>query len=239
MGTSMPNLLIVGESGSGKTTLLREFLSRHPRIEDAQRECSIIRVAYCETPPDPNPGALYNEILQALSLPPSWKNADFRRCAVESALQFLRTGMVVIDEVQHILVAGAKTQFALLNAIKSLSNRGIATVACGTKTAMGLFAKDPQIDRRFERYDIPHWKLDSAFRRLLLTLERNLPLGMPSRLSDRDMATQLYKISRGTIGRLWRAVSEAAVLAIQYDVEHINERILNDVMMATISARDD
>lgn len=145
----------------------------------------------------------------------------------------------MIDEVQHILVAGAKTQFALLNAIKSLSNRGIATVACGTKTAMGLFAKDPQIDRRFERYDIPHWKLDSAFRRLLLTLERNLPLGMPSRLSDRDMATQLYKISRGTIGRLWRAVSEAAVLAIQYDVEHINERILNDVMMATISARDD
>jgi DNA polymerase III delta prime subunit len=239
--TSMPNMLVVGVSGSGKTTLIEEFLSHHPRVEDEEHECACIPVVFCNAPPEPDLGGLYNSILVAMGLPAENKRIDIRRYHVEQVLAMVKAELFIMDEIQQFLLAGQKMQRILLTALKSLSNTlNLSIVAVGTREALSLFGDiDPQIARRFEKDEIPKMSCNREFARLLRTLESLTPLRRRSNLTEEAIARQLHEMSRGTIGRLSRTVSEAAVIAIEDGEERITPEILKKVMTASIYGTED
>jgi len=226
----MPNLIVVGHSGSGKTRLIEEFLSLHPASENAEQERSRIPVVYCEVPADPDLGGFYNQILVSMGAEPSRERVDARRRRVEDTLGLVEAKLLIFDESQHVLNAGPHLRRILASSIKSLSNQvKISIVLVGTREALTLLRLDPQIDRRFERDEIALWTLNQEWRRLLVTFERRLPLRKASRLSDQDVARTLHRRSSGTIGRLARTLSEAAVMAIEDGTERITPEILDRV----------
>ncbi len=239
--SSMPNLLLVGLSGSGKTTLIEEFLARHPRYEDEAQECSRIPVVFCNAPPEPDLGGFYNAILGGMDLPADNKRIDMRRLHVEDMLDAVHAQLLIMDEIQQFLLAGTKMQRILLTALKSLSNAlDIPIVAVGTREALSLFGEiDAQIARRFEKDEIPKLTFIREFARLLKTFETLIPLRKPSNLTEHSMALRLFEMSRGTIGRLARTLSEAAVFAIEDGDERVTLEILKKVMTAEIYGSGD
>lgn len=225
-----PHLLVVGESGSGKSTAFRDWYIRHPRYEDENRECAVVPAAFIEMPSQPSVGSILNLILQALGYEPEWKSMEFRQWRVDNLLRFLQTRIIMIDEVQHSIAAGVKGQPAIRNTIKAFGNLGIGTVVSGTKEALSFFNDDPQLKRRFwPPHKIVRLAKDPSFRRTLLTIERSLPLRLPSRLSDRDLAQRLHAMSNGTIEGLWKVIQRAAIAAIESERECITEALLQQV----------
>jgi len=226
----MPNLLIVGQSGNGKTSLIHELMRQYPRDDNINGDSATIPIVYCEAPPSPDLGGFYNEILDSIGLPPHRGRVEARRYNVQSVLNLVGVKLLVIDEIQHGLQAGPQSQRIFLSAIKSLGNHlQIPIVALGTREALSLFNKDEQIRRRFALDELPGWKLDNDFRRLLLSFERLLPLRRPSNLASPELARLLHGLSMGTIGRVAKILAAAATAAIESGEEQITAAILNSV----------
>lgn len=226
----MPNLLIIGQSGNGKTSLIHELTTQHPPDDNINGDSATIPIVYCEAPPSPDLGGFYNEIRDALGLPPHTGRVEARRHNVQELLQLVGVKLLVIDEVQHGLQAGPQMQRIFLSAIKSLGNHlQIPIVALGTREALSLFNKDEQIRRRFALDELPAWKLDKDFRRLLVSFERLLPLRRRSNLASPELARLLHTLSLGTIGRLAKMLAAAATVAIESGEERITLPIVTSL----------
>jgi len=140
------------------------------------------------------------------------------RWALEQALLHRRPTAFIVDEAQHLKrIASGRRLLDQMDTLKSLANMtGITHVLIGTYELLGFAQLSAQLDRRsfeihFPRYhiDIPEEML--AFKRVLLTFQRHLPLtGEPDLVSQ---AEYLYERSVGCVGVLkdWltRALSEA------------------------------
>lgn len=225
----MPNLLIAAESGSGKTSTVKEFLRRHPHADNINGEHASMPIVYCEAAPAPDLGGFYNRILMGLGHEPQFGLVEARRYTVERTLGLLDTRVLIVDEVQHGLQAGPQTQRTWLSGLKSLGNLGIALVAVGTREAMSLFSRDPQIKRRFTYETISAFKLDREFIGFLLTWESLLPLRFASNLNNSTIARRIHERSRGNVARLARLFAMAAEKAITTGEERITLEIVEQV----------
>lgn len=97
----------------------------------------------------------------------------------------------------------------------AFGNLGIGTAASSTRETIALFSADKQLRRRFSLHSIPRLARDANLRRTLLTIERSLPLRLPSGPSEKESAQTLYAMSNGTIGGLWKLIRRAAVAAVE------------------------
>lgn len=125
-----------------------------------------------------------------------------------------------------------------MNVIKYMgSELQIPIVGVGTKDAYRAIQTDSQLANRFEPAVLPRWEMDKNFLRLLMSFERMLPLKQPSNLHEISLATRLYSMSEGYIGKLSRLLTQAAVTAIQQKTECINEPILQSFNWISPSQR--
>ena len=128
------------------------------------------------------------------------------RWALEQALRHRRPTAFIVDEAQHFKrIASGRRLLDQMDTIKSLANlTGITHVLIGTYELLGFSQLSAQLDRRsceihFPRYhiDVPEEML--AFKRILLTFQRHLPLmGEPDCFSVRI----LLRIFGGLCGRV-------------------------------------
>lgn len=224
MQPRMPNMLLVGETNNGKTMLVERFRQRHLAHENDDRSALVIPVLYIQAPPGPDERGLYNAILNRLfERIRASESTDQKRDRVVAILKKTDLGMMIIDEIHHLLAGPLLKQRNFLNVVKYLGNELCAPiVGVGTADALRALQIDPQLENRFTPEVLPRWELNAEFARLLASFESLLPLKNPSGLADKPMASRILAMTGGTIGELSQLLNEAAVYAIKKSVEKID-----------------
>ncbi|MBC9813934.1 TniB family NTP-binding protein [Crocinitomicaceae bacterium CZZ-1] len=232
----MQNVLIMGESNNGKTTIARKFLNSHPpylrTIEEKESGCMfevVTRpVIMVQCPHIPNEKRLYYEILDQLNLPyRKTTKAEYLQKTVINALKDMDTRVLILDEVHHILSGSPAKQREFLNLLKYISNTAyISIVALGTNEASFALKAEKQLDTRFDKMIIPRWKYDSDFIRLLMTIEKILPLEKESNLAEESISKELFRMSNGILGEVVKISRLAAIEAIESGIEKITPQLL-------------
>lgn len=225
----MPNMLIVGETNNGKTRLIEQFRHNHPADPNLDGDAIKVPVLYVQAPPSPDERGLYNSILSVLfQRIKTAESTDQKRQRVISVLKQIDLGVIVIDEIHHLLAGPLLKQRNFLNVIKYLGNElCIPIVGVGTADAFRAIQIDPQIQNRFVPAVIPKWSLNTDFARLLVSFERIIPLREASNLNEKTMATKLLYLSGGTIGELSQLLNKAAIWALKNDREKIDFEALD------------
>ena len=195
----MLNLLVVGDSNNGKTTLIRHFYNLHgtPFVDSkADGNCPII---LAEAPPSANEKELYISLLERFYIPYRATDsiAKLRYQTIHLFREF-KVKMLIIDEFHSLLVGTPRQQRQVMNAIKMLCNELlIPIVGVGTRDAIRVLHTDPQHASRFDVAELPTWKLDKEFQKLLFQFQGILPLKKCSNLQSPELATKIHTISGG------------------------------------------
>ncbi len=153
------------------------------------------------------------------------------RWALEQALRHRRPVAFIVDEAQHFKrIASGRRLLDQMDTLKSLANMtGITHVLIGTYELLGFAQLSAQLDRRsfeihFPRYhiDIPEEML--AFKRVLLTFQRHLPLtGEPDLVAQ---AEYFYERSVGCVGVLKDWLTRALAAALEDGQETLTKTVL-------------
>ena len=99
-----------------------------------------------------------------------------RRMA-RDALRIVGARVLVIDEIHTLLVGGDRQQRIFLNVIRLLANDLEMPLVCtGTPEARRALLTDSGLADRFEAVELPRWRDNLAFRRLLASYGAPLPL---------------------------------------------------------------
>lgn len=224
----MPNMLIVGETNNGKTMLVNKFREKFPAQANLDGEAINIPVLYIQAPPSPDERGIYNAILQRLFEAPSRSEAtDAKRDRVVAVLRRVNLGMIMIDEVQHLLAGSYVKQRSCLNVLKYLGNElCVPIVGIGTAEAVRAIQTDPQLSNRFTPEVLPKWGKDAELARLLVSFEHVLPLRQPSQLAEPALAGRIVDLATGTIGEMSTMLNMAAIHAIKTGEERITAEVL-------------
>lgn len=221
--TRMPNMLIIGDTNNGKTMLVNRFREGYPPQDNLGGESVIIPVLYIQAPPSPDERGIYNAILNRLFEPYARSEAtDSKRDRVVSILKRVQLGIIMIDEIQHLLAGTYTKQRNALNVLKYLGNElCVPIVGIGTAEAIRAVQTDPQLANRFIPEVLPKWTMGNDFLRLLMSFERVIPLKEASHLNSPELAENILALSNGTIGEVSTLLNHAAIHAIKTKTEHI------------------
>lgn len=225
-------LLVVGESNMGKTTIIQEFAKKYytKRVNDVDMQLLSLTkpVIPVQAPAKANVKDLYINILENFFVPFRATDTEGKlRNHVIHLMRKYETKMLIIDELHNCLSGTARQQQEVMNTLKTLSNElSLNIIGVGTREASLILHTDAQYASRFDILDLPLWKLDKDFLRLLLSYIRLLPLKKPSNLTSQEVATLLYEISGGNFGDLNRLLIECAKEAILTGKEEITLEII-------------
>lgn len=225
----MPNMLLVGESNNGKTKLISKFRDLHPATENLGGESVSIPVLYIQAPPTPDERGLYTAILNRLFECPAKSQAtDAKRDQVVAILRRVDLGMLIVDEIHHLLAGSYVKQRTCLNVLKYLGNElCVPIVGVGTAEALRAIHTDPQLANRFKPEILSKWTMGPELVRLLASFERVIPIRLPSNLASMELANLILQRSEGTIGEISALLNAAAALAINSGDEQITAGTLN------------
>lgn len=224
----MPNLLIIGDSNNGKTTIIKRFNEKFGDTYVDDNERINVPVRLIQAPPSANEKELYISLIDSLGLPfrSSDSTAILRRQLVHSFLE-THVKILIIDEAHSILTGTARQQRQMMDAIKYLCNAlELPIILCGTKDAVRVLHTDSQHSSRFDVAELPIWRNDDEFRRLLGSFEKILPLKNPSNLIDIEKTNLIHSISDGNLGNVKRLLNECAIEAINTGEETITLDII-------------
>ncbi len=237
--TCMPNCLVHADAGMGKTMLAEKFRREHPAGFDEALGATVTPVLYVQMPPVPDEGRFYAQLLAGVGAPLEPRATLARKEALAlRLLPQLRPGMLMIDEVHHLLSGSHRQQRQALNLIKFLGNElRVPIVALGTQDALQAIRTDAQVESRFWTFDIPRWREDNAFRSLLATVASALPLRRPSEL-DEPAAVRLLLAHTGGVTRdVFRIIVRAAETAVRTGAERIDTELIEESARAERRAR--
>lgn len=224
----MLNLLIVGDSNNGKTTLIRRFVDLYGQSYIDSDSNAIYPILLAEAPPSANEKELYISLLERFYVP--YKSTDsvvkLRYQTIHLFREF-RVKMLIIDEFHSLLVGTPRLQRQVMNAIKMLCNElQIPIVGVGTKDAIRVLHTDPQHASRFDVAELPRWKLDKEFQKLLFQFQGILPLKKCSNLQSPELATKIHTISGGNLGNVHRLLTACTIEAITSGTEQVTLDII-------------
>lgn len=225
----MPNLVIVGDTNNGKTTILNKFMEMHPPYSSVPS--NIFPIIKIQAPISPSEKALYEKILDALRVPYGVSTPASRKEAqVLEVLTAVETKILIIDEMQDIYAGQKPQKQKFLTALKHLGNAlQISIIAAGVPSVQRVLSSDAQLANRFTTMKIPRWKYDKDFLRLLISVERTLPLKEASNLHQTQLASRIYDMSEGLIGEVSTLLKKAAIFAIEKNREKIDISVLNSI----------
>lgn len=231
-------VLVYGPTGVGKTTLLAHTRRRviESLLSPLEADPGRLPIAAVEVvAPDARAFNWKDYYLRALSaldepllahkrvLPPRYGRetaAPALKYALEQALAHRRPVAFLVDEAQHLAKAGSGRRLQdQLDCLKSLANvTGVAHVLFGTYDMLAFRNLSGQLGRRCSeihlgRYRKEHAEDVRAFRRVLRTLQRHLPLSEePDLLAEWEYC---YERSIGCVGTLKDWLTRCLVAAIR------------------------
>lgn len=232
------SLLILADSDNGKTTLLRRFQSLN-KGETLDDELIHTPILCTDMPSAPDIGRLYTYLLQAAFVAHN-PNAskDIKEAELSRVIATLGVRVLMIDEFSNVLQAGPRTLDAVLAALRVLSNRhGLSIIAAGVRSASAAVIGNSHLFTRFDVFELPLWKPDTEFRRMLMSMETLLPLRRPSRLRGQVFSDLMFPACRGLIGSVSDFLNHAALAAIESGEERISPDILKAVIASKASVK--
>ncbi|MGE8065024.1 TniB family NTP-binding protein [Pseudomonas sp. NPDC089569] len=207
-------ILVSGHSGMGKTSLFTRIESDIETLR--KRDQSHGGCISFSMPADPTFSGFEDIVGEVLGVPiGKIRNGVIPKTF--SRLAHLRNlRMIVIDEVHNLLNASRMDQRKSLALLRAISGPplSLSIVALGIDDAEFAIRGDDQLDRRFQIYNLPHWKEDEKFRSFLAAYESILPLRRPSELSRKDKVKSLLGSSGGITGNIVKRITRGAVWAI-------------------------
>lgn len=235
----MPNLAIIGDTNNGKTTILNRFMEMHPSYTSVPS--NIHPIIKIQSPISPSESALYEKILDALRVPYGTSfSASRKESQVLDILTDIETKILIVDELQDIFHGDKRQRNKFLTALKHLGNDlQISIVGAGVTPLQRVLSSDPQMANRFDTMKIPRWKYDKDFARLLMGLEKTLPLKEPSYLHHTDMLARIYDMSEGLIGEVATILKKSTIFALMHNKEKVDLSILNSINFTKPSRRRD
>jgi energy-coupling factor transporter ATP-binding protein EcfA2 len=213
-------MLIIGGTGAGKTTLAKLMKSvamrRYSRQDDEKTICPVVQFAI----PDPcTPYEISVAILRALgeSNPRARKSRADTIKAAELMLKQCEVKLVIIDNLQDIPARRGKRGIELVGArLRNLIDSSEALwVLLGTADALRVVNSDTQLIRRIAwRGQLNYFSVQgelniATFTKLLLQIDRWLPLAEPSCLQDPSTVRAMYIASEGIFDRIIQLVDRA------------------------------
>lgn len=225
----MPNLLIVGDSNNGKTTLIHRFYDLHGQPFVNSTADGVKPIILAESPPSANEKELYISLLERFFVPYRASDSVVKlRYQTIHLFREFNVQMLVIDELHSLLTGTARQQRQVMNAIKMLCNElQIPIIGVGTLDAVRVLHTDPQHASRFDVIELPVWRLNKSFQKLLYQFEMILPLKKASKLHLPEVATTIFNISEGNLGNVHRLLINCAIQAIKSGKEQITLEIIN------------
>jgi len=153
------------------------------------------------------------------------------RWALEQALRHRRPAAFIVDEAQHFKkIASGRRLLDQMDTLKSLANlTGITHVLIGTYELLGFAQLSAQLDRRSYEIHFPRYHIDVpeellAFKRVLLTFQRHLPLtGEPDLIAQ---AEYFYERSVGCVGVMKDWLTRALAAALEDGQETLTKTVL-------------
>ncbi len=237
----MPCLLIYGVTGMGKTKIVGKFMRDHPDAVDSGVGVMRKPVVYVQMPPFPDELAFFDEVLRAIGSPSLTGSTGKRtRETVRNLLTRCETKMIIIDELHSMLAGTPRMQRVMLNTLRFIANDLKIPIVCvGTEDARVALQMDAQLAERFDAFELPRWKDDAAFRRLLVSITGWLPLRQKPQLDVPSCRKHILELTEGVTNRIFRLLEVAAVKAIQDGREIITEEDLRvgDLMLPLVSSR--
>jgi uncharacterized protein YjiS (DUF1127 family) len=219
----MPCLLLFGATGMGKTKILKKFMRDHPMAFNSKTGINGIPLVALQMPPEPDEKAFYLQILNALNAPTRYSQTVYQlRQIVSELLAFTQTRMIVIDEVHTLLASSYRQQRILLNTLRFIANElRLSLVCAGTADAKRALLTDQQLADRFEAIELPPWRNDNDFKRLLASFQALLPLRKRSELSTVEIRQEILRRTEGITVRIVRLLEHLAIHSIHSGVEAI------------------
>lgn len=160
------------------------------------------------------------------------------RWALEQALRYRRPAAFILDEAQHLKrITGGRRLLDQMDTLKSLANlTGTTHILIGTYGLLSFAQLSAQLDRRsyeihFPRYhiDIPEEML--AFKRIILTFQRHLPLaGEPDLVA---LAEYCYERCVGCVGVLKDWLTRALSAALEDGQATLTRTVLERQVLPT------
>ena len=160
------------------------------------------------------------------------------RWALERALRHRRPAAFIVDEAQHFKrIASGRRLLDQMDTLKSLANlSGITHVLIGTYELLSFAHLSAQLDRRSYEIHFPRYHIDTpeemlAFKRVLLTFQRHLPLtGEPDLVAQ---AEYFYERSLGCVGVLKDWLTRALAATLENGQETLTQTILDRQALPT------
>ena len=216
-----PCFLLLGATNNGKTALMQRFCDRHP-FQDDGRGNGHLPVFYLSAPPVADEKRFYDAVLEAMDVRRTCTTVATAQANVIRIFRALGVKVLLIDEIQHLVAAGAIRSRQMMNVLKYMSNDlQINIMGAGVQTAFHALQSDDQMANRFKPVILPKWELNEEFLQLLASFELLLPLRKASNLTDKALAVKLHGMVGGKIGELATLLADAAVEAIATGEERI------------------
>jgi Bacterial TniB protein len=225
----MPCILLYGATGMGKTKLIRKFMREHPQHFDRATGVTSMPVVAFQMPPSPEENLFYEELHRAIGGPDvrdNWPGRAKNRC--RDLLHMAKTRMLIIDEIHSMLAGTARSQKIFLNTLRFLANDVRMPLVCvGTDEARLAVLTDSQLAERFDAFELPRWRNDVQFGRLLASINETLPLRKESSFDSASCRKIVLTRTDGITTRIFRLIETAAVRAIRDGSEAVTEELLS------------
>lgn len=207
----------------GKTKVLKKFMRDHPAIPNSKTGINGVPIVVMQMPPEPDEKSFYLQLLHALNAPTRYSHTVYQlRQIVSDLLTFTQTRMIIIDEVHTLLASSYRQQRILLNTLRFLANElRLSLVCAGTADAKRALLTDQQLADRFEAIELPPWRNDNDFKRLLASFQALLPLRKRSDLSIIEIRQEILRRTEGITVRIVRLLEHLAIHSIHSGVEAI------------------
>jgi energy-coupling factor transporter ATP-binding protein EcfA2 len=153
------------------------------------------------------------------------------RRALEQCLRHRRLAAFIVDEAQHLQkMASGRRLVDQMDALKSLANMSETThVLVGTYELLGMADLSGQLNRRSIEIHFPRYRPDRsedvlAFKSVLLTFQRHLPLVAEPDLVKHD--EYFYERSVGCVGVLKHWLDRALAAALERGEDTLTQSLL-------------
>ena len=221
-------VLVHGAPGAGKTQVGLAAQRTFPAVRngDGVMTQPVVMISLSEAR---DARMIYTRLLTALGTPQPdkvIKSRDREQLALKLLLHS-ETRLLVVDETQDVLFTTDYQRQATLNTIKYVMNEiGLPILALGTDEAAKAFTGNQHMAARFKPYQLPIWSNDATARHLLGTIEKWLPLRLPSGLSSAQMTQTIIKASSGSMSEIIRITKDAAIFSILDGSEKITAALV-------------
>lgn len=226
-------LLILGRTNAGKSALLSHMHERYPAtLVDGVATVPLPRV---DIPLKGDMADLYGEMLFTLGIPHSPRSTarEKRQTLLDVIAEAPLLG-VLVDEANNALLGSPAQQAEVLGFLRTISNKIRAPlVLAGTDEVLNAVRTELQVGTRYQVHELPDWRLDLDFRKLLKTVEGMLPLAEPSSLDGPDLAREVHAKCGGTIGGVIDVLKDATAVALRGGKERIDLDVLRQVDAVT------